>query len=250
MMIKNTAQNNIGIITLNRPEKRNALHPEMVKSIKERLKVIKNDPDVKVLIITGEGNTFCAGADLEYLNQLKEYSSIDNEKDSRSLAEMFLMIYNFPKPVIAAVNGAAIAGGCGLASVCDLIVADKEYSKFGYSEVKIGFIPAIVSIFLIKRIGEGKANQLLLTGDVITGEEAYKLGLANYLKSDALSASTEIALKLLKNSQSSLISTKKMLKDISNLNVNDAVEHCINLNTISRGTEDFKDGLNNFLNKK
>ena len=94
-------------------------------------------------------------------DKLREYSSIENEKDSRELADLFLMIYNFPKPVIAAVNGAAIAGGCGLASVCDLIVANEEHSKFGYSEVKIGFIPAMVSIFLIRKVGEGIASQLI-----------------------------------------------------------------------------------------
>ena len=157
-MIKFIVQNHTGILYLNRPEKRNSLHPEMVKQIKFKLKEIEKDDDVKVLIITGEGSAFCAGADLEYLNELRDYSSLENEKDSGELAEMFLMIYNFSKPVIAAVQGAAIAGGCGLSSVCDFIVAHPEDSKFGYSEVKIGFIPAIVSIFLIKKIGEGNAN--------------------------------------------------------------------------------------------
>ncbi len=129
MMIKYKSENSIGILTLNRPEKRNALHPDLVKQMKEKLKEIEKDEEIKVLIITGEGKAFCAGADLEYLDKLRAYSSIENEKDSRELAELFLMIYNFPKPVIAAVNGAAIAGGCGLASVCDLIVANEDHSK-------------------------------------------------------------------------------------------------------------------------
>jgi len=130
-MIKYLKENQVGIITLNRPEKRNALHPDLINRLKTKLNEIKNDIDVRVLIITGEGKSFCAGADLEYLNKLKEYSSIDNEKDSESLAELFLEIYNFPIPTIAAVNGAAIAGGCGLASVCDFIIADKNNAKFG-----------------------------------------------------------------------------------------------------------------------
>src|SRR3970040_554412 len=135
-MIKYLKENNIGIITLNRPEKRNALHPGLIKQLKEKLKEIKNDEEVKVLILTGEGSSFCAGADLEYLNQLREFNSIENEKDSEFLAELFLEIYSFPLPSIAAVNGPAIAGGCGLASVCDFIIADKNNAKFGYTEVK------------------------------------------------------------------------------------------------------------------
>ena len=248
-MIKYIVQNNIGILYLNRPEKRNALHPEMVRQIKDKLREIENDDDVKVLIITGEGKAFCSGADLEYLNQLREYSSLENEKDSRELAEMFLMIYKFSKPVVAAVQGAAIAGGCGLASVCDFIVAHPEDSKFGYTEVKIGFIPAIVSIFLIKKMGEGNANHLLLSGAIINGKRAYEINLANYLSYNVLETSLEISYQLATYSSGSLSETKKMIKSISDMPVEKAVELCLELNTISRSTEDFKKGLNNFLNK-
>ena len=218
--------------------------------ISNRLKEIENDDSVKVLIITGEGNAFCAGADLAYLNELRNYSSIQNEKDSRELAELFLMIYKFPKPVIAAVNGAAIAGGCGLASVCDFIVADEENSKFGYSEVKIGFIPALVSIFLIRKVGEGMARQLLLSGEPIDSKRAYEIGFANYLNNNALSGALDIASKLNMNSLISMKMVKEMINIISNLSIDEAVGYCIGLNTISRTTEDFKKGLNNFLTKK
>lgn len=191
-MVKYSKENGIGLIALNRPDKRNALHPDLVKSLKDKLSEAENDDQVKVLIITGEGKSFCAGADLAYLNDLEKYSVTENEKDSESLAEMFLRIYNFPKPTIASVNGAAIAGGCGLASVCDLVVAD-ENSKFGYSEVKIGFLPAIVSLFLIKRVGEGTAKQLLLTGDIINGKRAYDIGFANYFVKDLIPESRQLA---------------------------------------------------------
>lgn len=250
MMIKYKAENNIGILALNRPEKRNALHPDLVGQMKEKLKVIEKDEAVKVLILTGEGKAFCAGADLSYMKELSEYSSIKNEKDSRELAELFLMIYNFPKPVIAAVNGAAIAGGCGLASVCDLIVANDEHSKFGYSEVKIGFIPAMVSIFLIRKVGEGFANQLFLSADVINGKRAYEMGFVNYLYNNVIEGAIEVASNLISYSDYSLRLTKKMIKTVSRLSVADAVEYCIGLNTISRSSKDFKDGLENFLNKK
>jgi methylglutaconyl-CoA hydratase len=249
-MIKYETKDEIGIITLNRPEKRNSLHPEMVKQMKDKIKELENDNSIKVLIITGEGKAFCAGADLEYLNELRKYSSIQNERDSRELAELFVTIYKFPKPVIAAVNGAAIAGGCGLASVCDIVVADEENSKFGYSEVKIGFIPAIVSIFLVKKVGEGMARQLLLSGELIDGKRAYEIGFVNYMYNNALSGALDVASKLKMNSLLSMKMTKEMINKVSNLSIDEAVEYCIGINTISRTTLDFKEGLNNFLSKK
>jgi methylglutaconyl-CoA hydratase len=249
-MIKFEIKEEVGILTLNRPEKRNALHPELVKQMKAKLTEIRDDDAVKILIITGEGSAFCAGADLEYLNQLKGFSSVQNENDSRELAELFLMIYNFPRPVIAAINGAAIAGGCGLASVCDIIVADEANAKFGYSEVKIGFIPAIVSIFLIRRIGEGMAKQLLLSGEIIDAKRSFEMGFVNFINNNALHGAMEVASKLKKNSVQSMKMSKDMINKVSNLSIQDAVEYCIGLNTISRTTPDFKNGLNNFLNKK
>lgn len=249
-MIKYEIKDNIGILSLNRPEKRNALHPQLVQQMKSKLIEIENDNTVKVLIITGEGKAFCAGADLEYLNELRNYSSLENEKDSRELAELFLKIYKFSKPVIAAVNGAAIAGGCGLASVCDIIVANESEASFGYSEVKIGFIPAIVSTFLIRRIGEGLAKQLLLSGEIIEAKRAYEIGLVNYLHSNALRFSLVIASNLKNNSTTSMQMTKDLIRKVSGLPVDDAVEYSIGLNTISRTSSDFKEGLNNFLTKK
>jgi len=248
-MINSEIINNTAIITLNRPEKRNALHPFMVEQIKTKLKEFAENDTVKSLIITSEGSTFCAGADLEYLQIISSNSSVENYKDSKSLAEMFLMIYEFPGPTIAAVNGNAIAGGCGLASVCDFIVANPEKSKFGYSEVKIGFIPAIVSIFLIKKVGEGFAKQLLLEGENINGNRAYEIGFVNYLAEDVLDESLKLADKLNRNSVESIRLIKKTITSISNLSVNDAVDHCIGLNTISRSTSDFKKGIDSFLNK-
>lgn len=249
-MIKYEIKDGIGILTLNRPEKRNALHPELVKQMKSKLKEVEKDESVKILIITGEGKAFCAGADLEYLNKLRSFSSIENEIDSRELAELFLMIYNFSKIVIAAVNGAAIAGGCGLASVCDIIVADETNAKFGYSEVKIGFIPALVSTFLIRKVGEGMAKQLLLSGEIIESKRAHEVGFVNYLYNNALKGALDVSSKLKDNSLQSMELTKKMINNVSGLSVEDAVEYCIGLNTISRNTDDFKEGLNKFLTKK
>lgn len=248
-MIKSEIKNNTAILTLNRPEKRNALHPFLVEQLKNKLVEFEKDNSVKSLIITGEGNTFCSGADLEYLQKISKNSTLENYEDSKSLAEMFLMIYEFPKPTIAAVNGSAIAGGCGLASVCDFIVAHPDKSKFGYTEVKIGFIPAIVSIFLIKKVGEGLAKQLLLEGEIISGKRAYEIGFANYIAEDVMDESLKLAKKLNCNSIESLRLTKQMINTISNLSVKEAVNQCIGLNTISRSTDDFKNGINKFLSK-
>lgn len=249
-MIKSEIISNTAIITLNRPEKRNAIHPFMVEQIKSKLNEYAGNNVVRSLIITGEGNTFCAGADLEYLQKVSNNSSIENYEDSKSLAEMFLMIYEFPKSTIAAVKGNAIAGGCGLASVCDFIVAHPENSKFGYSEAKIGFIPAIVSIFLIKKIGEGLAKQLLLEGNVISGKRAYEIGFVNYLAENVLDEALNISTRLNKNSSESIRQTKQMINQVSSLQVRDAIGHCININVISRATDDFKSGINSFLNKE
>lgn len=249
-MIKYEKQNSIALIKLNNPKKRNALSIELIKQLKVKLVEAKEDDSVKVLIITGEGKSFCAGADLKYLNDLRNNSAIENQIDTNSLAELFLLIYNLPKPTIAAVNGTAIAGGCGLASVCDFIVADRTYSKFGYSEVKIGFIPAIVSIFLINRIGEGRAKQLLISGEIIDAKEAKEIGFVNYLSDDALKFSIELAERLCKNSSLSMNETKQMINKISSMNVEDAVNYCIQLNTLSRSSEDFKKGIEKFLTKK
>ncbi len=248
-MIKISIENNIAIIRLNRSEKRNALHPEMVEQIKIKLKEFDDDDEIKSLIITGDENNFCAGADLEYMDKLRDYSAVENEKDSASLAELFLQLYKFSKPTIAAVNGAAIAGGCGLASVCDFIIAHPVNSKFGYSEVKIGFIPAVVSVFLIKRVGEGTAKQLLLTGDYIGGEKALEIGFVNYLSEYPVKEAINLAVKLQNNSGYSLKLTKSIINNIFGLSVDDAVQYCIKLNTISRASEDFKNGLKKFLTK-
>ncbi|MGE5811306.1 MAG: enoyl-CoA hydratase/isomerase family protein [Ignavibacteria bacterium] len=249
-MIKFEKENGIAVIKLNRPEKRNALHPVLINEFKDKLDELENDKKVRILIITGEGSSFCSGADLDYLNQLQKFTAIDNEKDLRSIAGLFLQLYHFPKPTIAAVNGPAIAGGCGLATVCDFIIADELNAKFGYTEVKIGFIPAVVSIFLIKRIGEGNARQLLLSGELIDSWKAYEMGLANYLSKRVLEEAFNLANRLLENSDTSMELTKKMINTVSMLNVDEAVNYCIELNIISRSSEDFLKGLMQFLNKK
>jgi methylglutaconyl-CoA hydratase len=248
-MVKSEIRNNTGLIILNRPEKRNALNPELSSLIIEKLKVFAADDKIKAVVITGEGTSFCSGADLSWLNKIKDYSSVKNEEDTESVASLFLALYDFPKPIIAAVNGPAIGGGCGIASVCDFIFADNKEAKFGYTEVKIGFIPAIVSVFLIKKIGEGKAKQLLLTGEIIESGKALQIGLVDYLSGNVVEDALSFAERLSANSSFSISLTKDLIRNISNMKVHDAVNYCVRLNAVSRSSDDFKIGISKFLNK-
>ncbi|MBV9610389.1 MAG: enoyl-CoA hydratase/isomerase family protein, partial [Acidobacteria bacterium] len=165
-----TEQDAVATITFNRPEKRNAISYELIDELLRALEQVERST-AQVLIITGAGPAFCSGMDLDNLRNITSRSEADNLKDSETMARLFRAIYEFPKPTIAAVNGPALAGGCGIATLCDFTIA-AENAKFGYTEVRIGFIPAIVSSFLLMQVGEKSARDLLLTGRIIEAEEA------------------------------------------------------------------------------
>src|SRR6267143_1474808 len=166
---------NLATLTLNRPDRRNAISAAMISELQSALDAIEKS-HARVGILTGNGKTFSAGMDLEMLAALAKQSPTENQEDSRRMAKMFRRIWSFSKPLIAAVNGAALAGGCGIATLCDFTLAIPE-AKFGYTEVKIGFLPAIVSVFLTRQIGEKRARDLLLSGRIIGAAEAFNLGL-------------------------------------------------------------------------
>jgi len=200
--------NGIGIIKLNNPEKRNALTPELITEFLSELKKFEADANVLGIIITGEGTAFCAGADLSYLKKLQSFSLLENEKDSSQISEIFLALYECNKITVAAVNGHAIAGGCGLALACDYILSN-EKASFGFTEVKIGFIPAIISFLVLKRLPEAKARQLLISGDILSSKDAITLGLIDAIVDDPVNAAKELIEKLFANSRSSITETKK-----------------------------------------
>ncbi|EMS34649.1 Enoyl-CoA hydratase [Mariniradius saccharolyticus AK6] len=242
----------IGYITLNRPEKRNALNEEMVDSIKVALNMFEKDESVKVIILRAEGKAFCAGADLAYLQQLQQNSYEDNLADSRSLKDLFQKIYTYPKIIIAQVQGHALAGGCGLASACDFSFAVPE-AKFGYTEVRIGFIPAIVLVLLLRKLGEGKAKQLLLSGETITAAEAREMGLINWIVEESnLSATVEAFAQNLitQNSGEAMALTKEMIGRVQDRDLEDALEYAASMNAKARGSEDCQKGIAAFLNKQ
>src|SRR5438045_3364880 len=201
----------VAIITLNRPEKRNAISFQLVEELMSALDDIEQSP-AQVVILTGAGKAFCAGMDLEELKSLLGKTHDDNVKDSARMARIFRRLYEFPRATIAAVNGAAIAGGTGFATMCDFTLAVPE-SKFGYTEVRIGFVPAIVSSILVWQVGHKIARDLLMTGRLFDAAEAHRYGLVNeVVVPDRLMArARELAAQLLENSPSSVRATKKLL---------------------------------------
>ncbi len=240
-------------ITLNRPDKRNALDDVMIKELTTAFSHAGRDPNVKVIVLRGNGNAFCAGADLEYLSRIQQYSLEQNRSDSQQLAKLFRLIYELRKPVIAVVDGPALAGGCGLASVCDFVIASEENARFGYTEVRIGFIPAIVMIFLTRRVGEGRARALVLQGNVISAVEAKSIGLVtDVVPSKDLDAVAEkfIAELLDQNSLTAMGLSKEMLSKLNGLSIVDALDYAANMNAAARMTDDCKKGIRAFLDKK
>ena len=208
-----------------------------------------NDTQCKVIVLNAEGNVFCAGADLAHLQQLQNNTYDENIEDSNHLMELFKQIYTCPKIVIASIQGHAIAGGCGLATVCDFSFTVPE-AKFGYTEVKIGFVPAIVSVFLVRKIGEGKSKELLLSGELISADKAVDFGLINRIV-DAKVLTKEVdefAKKLCNgNSSQSMSFTKEMIINIQDMNLNDALAYSSKINADARSSEDCKKGIASFL---
>jgi len=247
----NTA-NRVATITLNRPEKRNALNQEMVNELKAAFTKAANDSTVKIIVLKAIGEAFCAGADLAYLQELQKFTFEENLADSRNLMQLYHQIYTLPKIVIAQVEGHALAGGSGLVTVCDFSISVPE-AKYGYTEVRIGFIPAIVSVFLVRKIGEGKAKDLLLTGRIIQAEEAAQLGMISrvIVREKLVSEVNALVQQLLQSaSGQSLAATKKLIDEVQTRPLLEALEHAARENATARGTDDCKQGIESFLQKK
>jgi methylglutaconyl-CoA hydratase len=242
----------VATITLNRPEKRNALSEELVGELQAAFHRAANDELVKVVVLKAVGEAFCAGADLAYLQKLQHNTFEENLQDSQRLKELFFTIYTLPKVVIAQVQGHALAGGCGLSTVCDFSFASGK-AKFGYTEVKIGFIPALVSVFLLRKIGEGKARQWLLSGEIFSAAQAKADGLINEVVEPERLQSTvnDFVQKIIHtNSQQSMQLTKRLISETQSLPLNDALHLAATLNAQARSTEDCRKGIAAFLSKQ
>src|SRR5256712_2060911 len=240
----------VATITLNRPEKRNAISAVMIAELQTALDEIEKS-HVRVAILTGAGKAFFSGMDLKMLAAMAHQSPSENQEDSRRMAKLFRRIWSFPRPLIAAVNGPALAGGCGIAMLCDFTLAVPE-AKFGYTEVKIGFLPAIVSVFLMRQIGEKRARDLLLTGRIIEAAEAKAMGLINEIvpAEKLLARSNELAEVLISSSPASLSRAKRLLTSAAAATVDADLERAVMENARIRCTPDFKEGLASFLEKR
>jgi methylglutaconyl-CoA hydratase len=240
----------IATVTLNRPDKRNAISYELISDLLAALDEVKNS-SARVLIVTGAGKAFCSGMDLEVLQGLTGRTPEQNLDDSKKMATLFRSLYDFPKPTIAAVNGAAIAGGTGLATLCDFTLAVPE-AKFGYTEVRIGFVPAIVSTFLLRQVGEKVARDLLLTGRVFDAEEAFRMGLLKEIvpAERLMDRARDLAAQLMENSPMSLVYTKRLLSDHARGELDSQIESAVRENAGIRATPDFREGITSFLEKR
>jgi len=245
-----TLDSTLATITLNRPDKRNAISYELIDDLLRALEEVNNS-SARILILTGAGKAFSSGMDLENLKALIGRMPEQNHEDSRTMVSLFRSLYEFPKPTIAAVNGAAIAGGTGLALLCDFTLAVPE-AKFGYTEVRIGFVPAIVSTFLLRQVGEKIARDLLLTGRVFDAAEALKMGLINEIVSPEklLDRARELAAQLAENSPLSLLRTKRLLTDHARAELDSQIDAAIRENAGIRESADFREGITSFLEKR
>ena len=240
----------VATVMLNRPEKRNAISYELIDDVLRALAEVESS-SAQILIVTGAGKAFCSGMDLGNLRSITGRTPEENQSDSASMARLFRTIYEFPKVTIAAVNGPALAGGCGVATLCDFTLASTG-AKFGYTEVRIGFVPAIVSTFLLRQIGEKQARDLLLSGRIIGAEEAFRLVLANEIVEPGklLDRVRELAASLLRNSPASLLATKRLLTRISSDSLDRQIAAAIDENARNRTTADFREGVSSFLEKR
>lgn len=241
-------EGSVAKVTLNRPEKRNALNDAIVRELKDNLRKLSSEEALRVVVLTGAGNDFCSGADLSVLRKISEASISENLEDARSLMELFTVIREVSVPVVAAVKGRALAGGCGLASACDLVLASTS-ARFGYPEVKIGFVPAMVMAILRRNISEKRAFELITLGAEISSVEAKEMGLVNRVFSDD-SFETDVDAYVRgfeKMSKTAVALTKSLLYQTDGMSLREALETGVDVNVIARTTEDCQGGISRFL---
>ena len=240
----------VATLTLNRPDKRNALNGALVEALKAGLARAAEDEDVRVVALTGAGTDFCSGADLAELERISTLGAKENLDDARSLGSLFLQMRHQPKPVVAVVRGRALAGGCGLASACDLVLAHAE-AEFGYPEVYLGFVPALVMTILRRKMGEGMAFELVAQGDRFDAAEARRLGLVNRIWAEH-EFEAEVArylTALAKKPAGAIRMTKGLLYELEGLNFDASIERGAQVNAEARMTEECQRGVRRFLEK-
>jgi methylglutaconyl-CoA hydratase len=243
-------EDSIAILTLNRPEKRNTLNDALINSLRHSLLEIEQKEKIYAVVIRGAGKDFCSGADLSTLQKIAQADIMENLFDAENLMNLFLTIRKLSLPVIAAVTGKALAGGCGLATACDVVLASKS-SRFGYPEVKIGFVPAMVMAILRRNVSEKKAFELITQGFDFSAEEAEKIGLVNKVFEDEGFYEKVISYASIYKglSRSAVILSKRLLYQMDSINFEACLQIGAEVNTIARFTKDCRYGISKFLNK-
>jgi methylglutaconyl-CoA hydratase len=240
-------------ITMNRPDRRNALDDVMIRELTDAFALANRTSQTRLVILTGEGKAFCAGMDLEYLRKCARMGDAENLEDAKHLMKLLALIHTLKKPVVAMVNGPALGGGCGLAAACDFVYASKEHATIGAPEVRMGFLPALILLYLVKRMGEGAAREFVLRGDILGAEEAKARGLVTetVATGELAAAVTGFADRLIRStSGSALTLTKELFARSDEMDPKRAMEYAAHLNALARKTEDFNRGVGAFLGKE
>jgi methylglutaconyl-CoA hydratase len=242
--------NGVKTITLNRPDKRNSLCPLLIDELTQAIQEAETC-DCGVVILTGAGPAFCAGLDMEHLATIRAHTPEENRQDSENMARVLRALYDFPKPVIAAVNGHAIAGGMSLATIPDFTLAVPE-AKFGYTEVKVGFVPALAASFLLRQVGEKRTREILLSGKLMKAHEALEFGLVTQIVNaeELMQTAQALAQCLLMNSPQAMHQIKRLLAMHSQRRLDDELEDAIQVNAEQRSAEDFKEGIAAFRERR
>lgn len=241
----------IAAVTLNRPEVHNAFNEVMIAELTELFKKISEDNQVRVVVLTGNGKSFSAGADLNWMKKMINYSYEENLEDSIKLAELFDLMYSLPKPVIARVNGAAIGGGTGLVAVCDIAIA-AENAKFSLSEVKLGLVPACISPYVIRKVGEGRCREFFLTGERLVARRAMELGLVNQVvpTEELDRAVEEKANQLISSGPKAIAMCKELLKNVPGMDFDKAKTYTADMIARMRIGGEGQEGMSAFLEKR
>jgi methylglutaconyl-CoA hydratase len=249
--ISYSTENRIARVTLNRPEVHNAFNDIMIRELLEVFQEISKSDDVRVVILTGMGESFCAGADLNWMKRMINFTYEQNFEDSLKLAELFYLMYSLPKPIIAAVNGAAIGGGTGLVAVCDMAIA-AEGARFSLSEVKLGLVPACISPYVIRKVGEGRCREFFLTGERATAQRALELGLVNQVVPLAeLNMAVNGKVKqLLSSGPKAIAMCKELLKNVPGMSFDKAMIYTAEMIASMRIGDEGQEGMNAFLEKR
>jgi methylglutaconyl-CoA hydratase len=249
--IKFEREDKIARITFCRPEIHNAFNSDMIRELTDAFNKMKDDKDVRAIVMTGEGKSYCAGADLNWMRAVKDYSYEQNLKESLELAALFRLIYEFPRPVIGRINGAAIGGGTGFVAVTDIAIA-ADTAIFSFSEVKIGVVPACISPYVVKRVGEGRAREFFLTGERLTAQRALEAGLVNQaVQAEELDTAVDKMIKQILTSGPDAIGVcKDLLHNIANQNMDEAEKYTAEVIANLRKSPEGQEGMDAFLNKR